>query len=117
MIKVYEYKGCGTCRKALKWLRARGVDFTAVPIRLQPPTRAELSRMLALYDGSVRKLFNTSGGDYKALGLKDKLASMSSEEALALLAGNGNLIKRPFVLTDKGGAVGFDEKRWLALLG
>lgn len=45
-----------------------------------------------------KKFFNTSGLQYKALGLKDKLPEMSEEEQLALLATDGMLVKRPILV-------------------
>lgn len=111
-IKIYEYKGCGTCRKALKYLDGKKVSYEAIPIREKPPTKAELKRMLSYYEGNSKKLFNTSGGDYKALGLKDKLDSMSIEKQIELLSSNGNLVKRPFVLGKDFGLVGFKEDEW-----
>ena len=111
-LKIYEYKNCGTCRKALKFLAANGVEFTTVPIREQPPTKAELKRMLKIYGGDFRKLFNTSGRDYNKLSLNEKLPRLSEGAALDLLASNGNLVKRPFVLTADGGLVGFKEAEW-----
>ena len=71
-LRFYEYRGCDTCRRARKFLEARGLAFTAIPIREQPPTPAELKRMLALYGGELRRLFNTSGGDYKAMKLAER---------------------------------------------
>lgn len=115
MLKVYAYAGCGTCREALKFLQARGIAHEVVPIRERPPTRAELRRMLAIHGGAVRRLCNTSGQDYRALGLGAKLPGLSAEDALGLLAANGNLVKRPFLLTKHGGAVGFKEQEWQAL--
>lgn len=115
-VKVYVYKNCGTCRKALKWLEANGVAYDAVPIRERSPTKAELKKMLGVLDGEVKKLFNTSGGDYKDLKLKDKLPGMSAKDAIDLLNGNGNLVKRPFLLTETGGTVGFKEDLWRELL-
>jgi arsenate reductase len=41
---------------------------------------------------------------------------MTEAEALALLAGNGRLVKRPFVLGDGFGLVGFDPDAWAAAL-
>ena len=37
----------------------------------------------------MKRFFNTSGLQYRALGLKDKLADMSEEEQLSLLAAEG----------------------------
>ncbi len=116
-MKFYEYQSCDTCRRAKKFLAARGLAFDALPIREQPPTKAELKRMLAIYGGDLRRLFNTSGGDYKVMKLAERLPKLTVDEGLALLAANGNLVKRPFLLTDKSGLVGFKEGEWENLLG
>jgi arsenate reductase len=109
---VYAYAGCDTCRKALKFLIENKVPHEVLPIREQPPSAAELRTMLGHVGGDLRKLFNTSGQDYKALGMKDRLPSMSQDDALALLASRGNLVKRPFALAAKAGAVGFKPDEW-----
>ncbi len=116
-MKIYTYAKCETCRKAAKWLQSRGLSFTEIPIRDQPPTKAELKRMLAIYKGDPKRLFNTSGGDYREMKLGEKLPAMSEAEAIDLLASNGNLVKRPFFLTKDGGLVGFKEAEWEALFG
>ena len=116
-LRLYEYKGCDTCRRAKKFLESRGLAFDAIPIREQPPTESELKRMLAIYGGDLRRLFNTSGGDYKAMKLAERLPKLTDAEALGLLAANGNLVKRPFLLADKSGLVGFKQPEWEKLLG
>ena len=114
-LKIYTYANCGTCRKALQYLAAKGVECRVIPIREQPPNRTELQRMLRIYDGNIRKLFNTSGQDYQKLNLKERLPRLSVNEAIDLLATNGNLVKRPFVLTENDGRVGFKEAEWETL--
>jgi arsenate reductase len=116
VIRIYTYEKCDTCRKALKFLAARGVEPQVVPIREQPPTRAELKKMLEMMGGELRKLFNTSGRDYKELGLRDRLPEMSEADALDLLSKNGNLVKRPFLLAGESGTVGFKEAEWRELV-
>jgi arsenate reductase len=115
-MKIHTYAKCDTCRKAVKWLREKGLVFEEVPIRETPPSPDELQRMLAIYKGDLRRLFNTSGRDYRALAIKDRLPSLSDDEAIALLAGNGNLIKRPFLLDGDRGLVGFREEEWEKVL-
>ena len=44
--------------------------------------------------------------------MKDRLPDLSTDEAIALLASRGNLIKRPFVLSDDVALVGFKEDEW-----
>lgn len=113
---VYEYQNCSTCKSALKFLEKRGVAYEKRPIVERPPSKAELKKMLSYYGGNVRKLFNTSGLVYKELKLGEKLDSLSDEQALELLAGNGKLVKRPFLLTEKAGLVGFKEDDWKKVL-
>ena len=116
-LRVYAYRGCDTCRKALKFLAERGVAHEVIPIREQPPTVAELRRMLGYVGGDVRRLFNTSGGDYQAMRMKETLPGLGVDEALALLSAHGNLVKRPFALGEKSGVVGFRLPEWEVLVG
>ena len=116
MLKIYTLAQCSTCKDATKWLRARGVAFEERAIRETPPTLSELRAVLAAYGGNLRKLFNSSGIEYRALKMADKLPKLSEVEQLALLAGNGSLVKRPFVVGPGVALVGFDEKVWAAAL-
>ena len=116
MISVYAYKNCDTCRKALKWLAGKGIPHEVKAIRETPPTAQELMLAVRAFHGDLRPLFNTSGADYRELGLKDKLPDMSAEEAVALLSGNGNLVKRPFAVGDGVVLAGFKEAEWAARL-
>lgn len=115
-ITVYTLKNCDTCRRAVKWLTARGLVFEERPIRETPPGVAELKAMLAALGGERRRLFNTAGGDYRELKLGEKLDAMTDAGMFQLLAGNGNLVKRPFLLAGKTGLVGFDEDGWARAL-
>ncbi len=111
-LKLYTYAKCSTCRKAVKWLEAQGIAYEEQPIRETPPKVAELKTMLKAYDGELRRLFNTSGGDYREQKLGAKLPTMSAQEAIGMLHANGNLVKRPFVLGDNVALVGFSEPVW-----
>lgn len=73
--------------------------------------------MLGYQADELRKLFNTAGGDYRELNMNEKLPAMAVEEALELLASRGNLVKRPFLLGDGVGLVGFKEADWAQVLG
>jgi arsenate reductase len=111
-MKVYAYSGCDSCRKAIQYLEKAGKKFELLAIRETPPSVPELKTMLKLYDGKIAKLFNTSGKDYREMELGKKLEKMSEKAALSLLAKNGNLVKRPFVLVGNTGMVGFRTEEW-----
>lgn len=115
-ITIYTHARCSTCRDAVKWLRAHRVEFTEKPIYDQPPGVAELKRMLAFQDGNVRQLFNTSGLQYRERNLAAELPALSESAALALLASDGRLVKRPFLLGEGIGLVGFSSSAWRVLL-
>ena len=108
-----EYPPCSTCKKARAWLDAHGVAYTARHIKENNPTYEELKQWLTVSGLPVKKFFNTSDLQYKALGLKDKLPAMTVEEQLQLLATDGMLVKRPFVVTEDGKVLtGFRETEW-----
>ena len=115
-LKIYTYANCDTCRRAVKWLRAHDLSFDEHPIRETPPSPAELRTMRAAHGGELRRLFNTSGRDYREQKLGEKLPAMGEAAALALLAGNGNLVKRPFLLGGRVALTGFDEAAWASAL-
>ena len=114
-LKIYEYKNCSTCKKAVKFLDSNMIPYEKIPIRETPPTLQELEFMLK-NGKTLKELFNTSGGDYKTLNMKTKLPSLSEKEALVLLSENGNLVKRPFVIGKNIGLVGFKEEIWKKIL-
>ena len=115
MLKLYTLSTCDTCRRAVKWLRARGVAFEERAIRETPPSVAELKQVLAAR-GSVRALCNVSGREYRAQGLGERLPAMPEGEVLALLAGNGSLVKRPLLVGPGVALAGFAEGEWDAAL-
>ena len=94
------YPKCTTCQKAQKWLDETGAAYTVRNIKEDNPTRAELEQWHQRSGLPLKRFFNTSGLQYKALGLKDKLPEMSQEEQLDLLATDGMLVKRPILVGD-----------------
>jgi arsenate reductase len=116
MLTVYCYQKCSTCRDALKWLAEHGIAHSVKAIRETPPTAGELHSALQAFGGDLRKLFNTSGVDYRELGLKDQLPTMTEAAAFDLLTRNGNLVKRPFLIGDGKVLVGFKPAAWEAVL-
>lgn len=118
-LKLYEYKNCSTCQKAVKFLDAKKIKYEKIPIVDRPPTLAELKKMLAhltAQGGGLKNLFNTSGVQYRELKIADRLkAGLDEKSALGLLAENGKLIKRPFLIGENFGLVGFKPEVWEAI--
>lgn len=109
-LHYYGYPTCTTCKKAEKWLKENNIPFEASNIAEQPPNEHALKEMLISSGLPLKKFFNTSGMKYRELGLKDKLATMSEDDQIKLLASDGMLIKRPLVTDGQSTTVGFNEE-------
>ena len=110
------YPKCSTCKKAQTWLEDQGLDYQLRDIKTQNPTQEELRQWHAQSGLPLKRFFNTSGQQYRALGLKDRLPQMTQEEQLALLASDGMLVKRPILLDGDKVLVGFRQGEWEAAL-
>lgn len=107
------YPKCTTCQKARKWLDGQGIPYEFRDIKIDNPTYEELKAWHEASGLPLQKFFNTSGLQYKALQLKDKLPAMGEEEQLKLLSTDGMLVKRPIFASDKFVLAGFKEDEWL----
>ncbi|CCX38866.1 transcriptional regulator Spx/MgsR family [Clostridium sp. CAG:1013] len=110
------YPKCSTCKKAQAWLDAHGLTYQVRDIKTQNPSEEELRQWHSQSGLPLKRFFNTSGQQYRALELKDKLPAMTEEEQYALLATDGMLVKRPILLTGSKVLVGFKEAEWAAAL-
>ena len=111
-MKVYCYSKCSTCRKALKWLDEKGVEHEVVDIKENHPDESALREYYSKSGLPLKRFFNTSGMQYRELGLSKKLPDMSEDEQLALLATDGMLVKRPLLVGDGFVLTGFKEAEW-----
>ena len=109
------YPKCTTCQKAKKWLDEHGAAYDLRDIKEDNPTESELREWHARSSLPLKRFFNTSGLQYKALNLKDRLPGMSEDEQFALLASDGMLVKRPLLITDDRVLVGFKEGEYQQL--
>ena len=106
------YPKCSTCQKARAFLEERGVACTLRDIKEDRPTADELRQWWERSGLPLKKFFNTSGLQYKALGLKDRLPAMGEEEQLRLLSSDGMLVKRPILVGEDVVLVGFRQAEW-----
>lgn|SRR5690625_3762954 len=110
MIKFYGYKRCSTSRKARKWMDDHQVNYEFQDLVEQPPKKEDLVKWMTKYqDRSLKYFFNTHGQDYRRENLKEKVPTMTIEEAADMMSKNGKLIKRPLVVDDSNLTCGFKE--------
>ncbi len=111
-LTFYWYPKCGTCRKAKNWLDEHQIEYEAVHIIDNPPSKEQLEDLYKKSGLELKKFFNTSGKKYRELGLKNRVKTASEEELLELLASDGYLIKRPIVTDGHKVTVGFKEEEF-----
>ena len=112
MNTLYWYPGCSTCKKAVSWLRAEGVAFEVIDLKKQTPSEATLRDLWERSEEPIKKFFNTSGQSYRGGGFSARLPEMSDDEAIAALAADGMLIKRPILDANGRVFVGFRAKSY-----
>ena len=117
MTKIYCYDCCSTCKKALAWLDANGVQYEKIDIKTDHPNEAALRELHKKSGLPLKKFFNTSGILYREQKLSEKLPSMSEDEQFKLLASDGMLVKRPLLVCDSAVIPGFKESDWRNALG
>lgn len=106
------YPKCSTCQKAKAFLEENGVSYTLRDIKTENPIEDELRQWHKLSGLPLKKFFNTSGLQYRALELTKKLPTMTEDEQFALLATDGMLVKRPLVVTETTVLTGFKAEEW-----
>ena len=112
MLKFICYPKCTTCQKAMKWLDDHKIPYEFRDIKAKNPTVDELKEWYEKSGLPLKKFFNTSGLLYKSMDLKNKLAQMTDNEMLSLLAANGMLVKRPLLVCEDYVLIGFKEADW-----
>ena len=110
MKQLFSHPNCSTCKKAIKWLDEHEVEYELFDIREVQPTKEQFKALLTKNGYTVRNLFNTSGGQYRKLGLKDQLEQLTEEEIFDFLTTQGMLVKRPVLMDGEVGTAGFKEE-------
>ena len=110
------YPKCTTCQRAKAFLEEKGMEYTLRDIKLDRPREEELREWHARSGLPLKRFFNTSGLQYRALGLSEKLPGMTEEEQFRLLASDGMLVKRPILVGEDFVLTGFKQAEWEAAL-
>jgi len=111
MLTLYGIKQCDTCRKALKWLTAQGIEHQFHDFRVDGLQAALLQGWLE--SPVADKLVNRRSTTWRQLS--DEQRQMEGEALLGLLLEHPTLIKRPVFVKDDIIAVGFKPKELAGL--
>ena len=99
-IAIYHNPDCGTSRNTLALIRNAGVEPRIIEYLKTPPSREQLTELIAKAGLSVRAAIRIKGTPYHELGLHDP--TLSDSALLDAMLKHPILINRPFVVTPWG---------------
>jgi len=99
-VTIYHNPDCGTSRNALAMIRNAGIEPAIVEYLKTPPSRAELTALVARMGVPLRDILRRKGTPYDALGLDDP--ALSETDLLDAIDKHPILINRPIVVTPLG---------------
>ena len=105
MIKLFGIKNCDNVRKAIKFLKHTGLEYTFVDMRESPVQESDIRQWVDA-GANIQKLFNTRGTTYRTLNLKAE--NLDDNGKLAWMGKENMLIKRPVLIISDHVLVGFD---------
>jgi Spx/MgsR family transcriptional regulator len=105
-VKFLQKPSCTTCRKAKAFLEKRRVELDSRDLGKDRLSVEELDKLIAKRD--YRMFLNTRNELYRTRKMGQN--PPSREEALQLMAGEPNLIRRPVVMRGSDIVLGYDEE-------
>ena len=113
-VTIYGIKNCDTIKKARGWLDQHGVAYDFHDYKSAGVARGALETWSRAVGWET--LLNRSGRTFRALPPKDQEA-LSEKKALALMAAQPSMIKRPVLDIDGRLLVGFKPEQYAKALG
>ncbi|EHU1441376.1 arsenate reductase (glutaredoxin) [Acinetobacter baumannii] len=99
-IKIYHNSACGTSRNTLALIRNTGIEPEVIEYLNNPPSKAELIKMISAAGLRVREAIRKNVEPYETYKLEQE--NWTEDQLLDFMLESPILINRPFVLTDKG---------------
>jgi arsenate reductase len=113
-VTIWHNPRCSKSRQTLDLLHKKGVEPTIREYLNQPPSKAEVEKLLDLVGGDPTALIRDGEAEFKAL--RKKKADLSKADIAKAIAAHPILLQRPIVVAGKKAAVGRPPEAVLALL-
>lgn len=112
--KIYHNPRCSKSRQTLALLQENGIQPEIIEYLSNPPSVAELTKVIDLLDIDPQDLMRKKEAEYKSAGLDNK--DLSTNEQIKLMVANPKVIERPIVIGNGRAAIGRPPESILELL-
>jgi arsenate reductase len=99
-VTIWHNPKCGTSRKVLDMIRAKGIEPAIIDYVKTPPSVADIKAVLEEMGAKPRDLLRRRGTPYDELGLDDD--KLTDTALIAAMHAHPILIERPVVRAAKG---------------
>ena len=113
-ITIWHNPRCGKSRQTLELLRSKGIDPAIREYLKQPPSKAEVEKLIELVGGDVKDLIRDGEPEFKTLGKKK--ADLTRADIAKAIAAHPILLQRPVVVSGKRAVIGRPPEAVLSLL-
>jgi arsenate reductase len=113
-VTIWHNPRCSKSRQTLELLREKGVEPTIREYLKQPPSKAEVEKLIDMVGGDPGALIRDGEAEFKAL--KKKKADLGKPDIAKAIAAHPILLQRPIVVSGKHAAIGRPPEAVLPLL-
>jgi arsenate reductase len=113
-ITIWHNPRCGKSRQTLELLRSKGVEPTIREYLKEPPSKAEVEKLIDLVGGDPNVLVRDGEAEFKTLGKKK--GELTKADVAKAVAQHPILLQRPVVVSGKKAAIGRPPEAVLGLL-
>ncbi len=111
---IYHNARCSKSRATLQLLQDRGLAPTVIDYLEEPPTPAELTRIIEMLGVGARDLLRTTEPVFKDAELDDD--SLSEEEIIEAICEYPALLQRPIVIAGDRATIGRPPEKVLDII-
>jgi arsenate reductase (glutaredoxin) len=113
-VTIWHNPRCSKSRQTLELLHEKGIEPTVREYLKQPPSKAEVEKLIGLVGGDGRELIRDGEPQFKKLGRKK--ADLSRSDIARAIAEHPILLQRPIVVSGSRAAIGRPPEAVLAIL-
>ena len=99
-VTIWHNPRCSKSRQTLDLLRSQGVEPAIREYLREPPSKAEVEKLVAMVGGEPRELIRDGEAEFKALKLRK--SDLTRTQIVEAIAAHPVLLQRPIVVTPLG---------------